>query len=198
MKMIGGAILGGIILVMLQASAVALPIEITPDSSFLLLVGGDTSVPAIEAAIDAYFMQHGLCCDLEGVYKQDVPEEGESVDDVGSYADSYVTEFFNDPNDPEEAAITWVPGTPYIEPMCSFLLVKDGNRNPAWYFFDLYSAGWDGMETLELSEFWPAQGAISHVGIYDCTRSVPDGGVTIALLGLGLVALGIVSRRVRR
>jgi hypothetical protein len=197
MKAIRKATLSGIILVMLGASAVALPIDITPDSSFLLLVGGHTGVSDIEAAIDAYFLEHGLCCDLESVYKQEVPEEGESVDDVGSYADSYVTEFFSDPYDPQEATITWESGMPYIEPMCSFLLVKDGSQNPAWYLFDLYSAGWDGMETLELTGFWPAQGAISHVSIYDCTRSVPDGGVTITLLGVGICALGLVSRRLR-
>jgi hypothetical protein len=53
---------------------------------------------------------------------------------------------------------------PYItEP--SYLLVKGGNQEPAWYLFDISS--WDGMATISLSGFWPGQGSISHISIFN-------------------------------
>jgi hypothetical protein len=74
-----------------------------------------------------------------------------------------------------------------------YLFVKDGNQTPAWYLFDLDALGWNGSETLELSEFWPNQGSISHVALY---------GVPIPaaawLLGSGLLGLIAIRRRVKK
>ncbi len=200
MKMINRMVLGGVICVLLCLNASALmigdPIEITPDSLSLLWTGGEMGVSQIQEAVEANLLAAGFGCAIEEVYKQD-----EGGPETGTYAASYTTEFLytsDDPeDDPEEATIAWVSGTPYVNPLCSFLLVKDGNHNPAWYFFDLAAAGWDGRQTLELSGFWPGSGAISHVGIYNAPTSVPDGGLTIALLGLSLCALGVMGRKVR-
>ena len=74
-----------------------------------------------------------------------------------------------------------------------FLVVKDGTPRP-YYLFDI--SGWNGMEQIVLSGFYPNQGAVSHVSIFATgTPQVPDGGATAALLGLGLVGLSIVARR---
>ena len=48
-----------------------------------------------------------------------------------------------------------------------------------------------------MSGFWPAQGAISHVGIYgggDGTYELPEPG-TLGLLGLGLFGMGVMRRK---
>jgi hypothetical protein len=104
----------------------------------------------------------------------------------GPLAGSYDTTFIP-PGDPEGADIVWTGPGVATE---TYLLVKDGRQDPAWYLFDL--DGWDGMETLELRNFWPAQGAISHVSLY-CTP-VPEPS-TILLLGAGLIGLTVYSRR---
>jgi hypothetical protein len=79
-------------------------------------------------------------------------------------------------------------------------LVKDGKLgDPAWFLFDLTALGWNGTETLEFTGFWDgAKGAISHVTLYGRRQpgnGVPDGGVTAALLGLGVLGLGFLARR---
>ena len=112
--------------------------------------------------------------------------------DSGSYAASYVTTFANTPDDPSDALIDYISG-PAIAAGPIFLFVKDGNANPGWY---LYSFNWDGKEDIILNDFWinPSRGAISHVSIFRGT-SVPDGGASAALLGLGLLALTAVRRK---
>jgi hypothetical protein len=136
-----------------------------------------------QAEIDAYLAANYP--GLDELYKQNVGEGGDS----GSLAGSYETTFLNDPTDPSGALIEYVSG-PIAED--AFLLVKDGNQTPAWYLFDL--SGWDGMETLELSGFWPDQGAISHVTLYGGTTTVPEPG-TLLLLGSGLFGLALYGRK---
>lgn len=205
MKTMTKHVLSGVILAMLCGSVSALTITPNMDPDILVLTGGNPSQNAINAELADYFSGLDGCCDVELVYEQEAPKEvGEVIADLGAFAESYLTTFVDDPaaeieeSEPDawEATIAWVQ-SPHIIPDCTFLLVKDGNHEPAWYFFDLVAAGWDGMETLTLNNFWPGSGAISHVSMYDCTRSVPDGGLTIALLGLGICALGIVSRLTR-
>ena len=124
------------------------------------------------------------------VYKQDVGVVG----DTGSLAGSYQTTFSNSATDPEDALIDYIGGSS-VGPT-AWLLVKDGNSNPAAYLFNLTTLGWNGTDDLELTDFWAGagqlgRGAISHVTLYGPKVSVPDGGATAALLGLGI--LGLVS-----
>ena len=186
MKKLKSLLFGGIITAMLSANAGAL--LITPTSGFLALAGSDTSQAAIDKVIDSYFLANGLGCVIEEVYKQDVGGA-----ERGPYAGSYTTQFFNEPTDPEDATITWVPETSYINPVCSFLLIKDGKQDPAWYLFDLDGAGWDGMETLDIDGFWPQKGAISHIAIYSGS-TVPDGGHVVMLFGTALLVIGTLRR----
>ena len=133
---------------------------------------------------------------LTEVYKQDVGG-GES----GSFAGDYTTTFANTPTDPEDATITW-DGPNFID--CATdgckAVVKDGNQIPAQYVFDLGALGWDGQETLEFEDFWPNQGAISHVALLSGgggngpgsgpTGQMPEPATTL-LIGSGLLGFGL-------
>jgi hypothetical protein len=116
----------------------------------------------------------------------------------GSFSSSYNTEF-SPPTDPFDLEIYHVLGTPYIEVdgVPAYLVVKDGNHDPAIYIFDLAALGWDGLENLRVQGLWMAQGAISHVSIYDPptqTSSVPE-PATMFLLGSGLIGLAGYGRK---
>ena len=109
-------------------------------------------------------------------------------------AGSYATTFANTASDPADATITYTGGN--IVGATAWLLVKDGNNNPAWYLFNLTTLGWNGTDVLQLTGFWPGSGAISHVALYGTPgTSVPDAGTTMALLGLGIGALGFARRK---
>ena len=135
---------------------------------------------------------------LQWLYKQNVggPESG-------IYANSYQTAFNNTPTDPSDAEITYVGG-PYISGSPLYLLIKDGNHTPTLYIFALHNINtpnypadsWDGTENILMSGFWPNQGAISNVAILGPT-AVPEPGILI-LLGIGMTAVGIASRRMRK
>lgn len=125
------------------------------------------------------------------VYNAEVPKEvGDPVVEGGSFAGSYTTTFDNEPNDPSEGLIDYIGGSS-ISGGSIYLYVKDGNHSPAFYIFDI--SGWNGTDDIVLDDFWPQSGAISHVSILTTPgTNVPDGGATIALLGLAFcgVALG--------
>lgn len=128
--------------------------------------------------------------DADFVYKQN---QGGS--ESGQFKNSYTTAFYNTATDPKDATITYVNGKPAITTPAT-LLVKDGNQTPAWYIFDLGALGWNGTEQIVLNDFWPDQGAISFVGIYSGGgTSVPDGGATAVLLGLGFLSLAAFARK---
>ncbi len=143
--------------------------------------GNETSQDEINAAI---FDIIGADDEL---YKSDV--SGSSSVESGPLTSSYETVFGNTPTDPSEATISYTGGD-YVS--SAYLLVKDGNQEPAWYLFDLINS-WDGMETLYLSGFWPNQGAISHVSLYGA-RSVPE-PATMLLLGSGLILMAGFGRK---
>lgn len=136
---------------------------------------------------------------LTEVYKQDVG----AASDVGTLAGSYTTTFGvvpgDDPLDPGSANIAYGSGSflDCITEDC-FLLVKDGNHSPASYWFNLTYL-WDGMETLELRDFWPNQGAISHVSLYGSTltTTVPEPSI-LSLLAISLLGMFAARRKIRQ
>lgn len=120
-------------------------------------------------------------------YKQNVGGSEE-----GPLAGSYQTTFSNTANDPSNASIVWTGGA-FLTGQ-TYLFVKDGNQSPAWYLFDLTALEWDGQETLNLSGFWPGNGAISHVSLFGGFSTVPE-PATLSLLGIGLFGLAALRRR---
>lgn len=168
--------------------AVMMVFAMSSAAQALLLTPGDevdSGIQTSQSEIDTYlFNTYGLTSFL---YKAEGSESG-------AFADDYTT-VFDPPGDPEDALVTW-DGPDFITDP-SYLLVKDGNQDPAWYLFDISS--WDGMEELDLQNFWPIQGAISHVSIYGGGEPPPNGEIpepaTMLLFGAGLAGLAGVRRR---
>lgn len=186
------------------AQAQALPLEITPDTGVLNITrwqGDENDQPAIEAAINVIFYGDPPTDNIANyeLYKSDAAgydKEGNYIPqtETGSLSGYYTTAFIPE-LDPSAATISWdgALGDPYAGPP-AYLLVKDGNADPSWYFYDLTGLGWNGMEDLELTNFWPNGGAISHVTLYGGTQSVPE-PATMLLLGSGLLGLAGLGRR---
>jgi len=132
------------------------------------------------------------------LYKRDVPGQNDPIGvESGSFAGSYHTVFANTALDPEDATISYTGGSAITCGVC-YLVIKDGNQNPSYYFINLTALGWDGTETIYMQDFWVGRGAISHVAIWGASgTSVPEPG-TIGLLGLGLAGMGIGLRRRRK
>jgi hypothetical protein len=74
----------------------------------------------------------------------------------------------------------------------SYLLAKYGTTAHVWYV-----AGLTGTQSIPLNEPSSLGGqGQSHYSVYNPGTSVPDGGATVALLGLGLAALAMVRRKI--
>lgn len=163
---------------------------LTPDSAGV--ISGDAYGPS-NCEPDCIYEVFGLSTDpaLELLYKADV---GEIMSEEGTFAAWYEATFYNSESNPSSADIEQ-SGPGYITcPEC-YLAIKDGNAAPSYYFYDLGS--WDGMEDINLSGFWPGEGAISHVSIWGRNvTSVPE-PAPLALMGVGLLMMILVRRRRR-
>jgi hypothetical protein len=171
--------LGGLILALGATTASAIVIDPAQCGISLSCDSGPETGTSVINGIIA-----GLYPGITEVYKQD-----QGGGETGSFATDYTTQFFNTPTDPQEALVTWDGPNIINCPNC-FVLVKDGNANPAWYLININS--WDGMENLDLQNFWPAQGAISHVSIWTQPIPVP---AAVWLFGSGLLGLIGVAKR---
>lgn len=168
-----------ITLVLMYGTAMALTLQ--PGDE--IASGPETSTSEVEAILLADEID-------ELLYKDNVggSEEGPNEFD-------YTTVFDETPEDPSEATITHDgPGTIDTSTDGTYLLVKDGTQDPAWYLFDV--SAWDGQETIHLSGFWPDQGAISHVAIYGGEGGGGTGQgdpipepATMLLFGTGLIGI---------
>jgi hypothetical protein len=189
-------------LVSASAFALALGLAAAPAHALIMLSPGDAtdttdtnSSLSTLAQINAAFGTSYTGLSLS--YKANV-EGG----DEGPFAGFYTTTFDNEPDDPADALITWDGGS-FIGPCPTCLLiVKDGDQTPAQYLFDL--GNWDGQESIQLTGFWPNQGAISHIAIWSGTNGDNGGGdpggsipepASLFLMGAGLIGFALARRR---
>jgi hypothetical protein len=184
-RLIGASLLAAAVVLLPAARSEAL--NITPTTGTIDVTRFEGVINSTSGALEEASAECG--CTISNAtetYKQDVGG-GES----GALAGSYNTVFLNTALDPSGATITYVGGP--TAAATTYLFVKDGNQTPAWYLYNLTALGWNYTETLNLSGFWPNQGAISHVSLYGAT-SVPE-PATLSLLGMGL--LGVMAARRR-
>ena len=158
-----------------QAQAILLSPGDEIDSGAMTILTPATSTNLINAYIESTY-------GVIELYKDNVGGIEE-----GAFAGSYETTFSNSTSDPSDALIEYVSGDSIYCPEC-YLLVKDGNHDPYWYLFDIGT--WNGVDSIELSGFWPNGGAISHLSIYGDRGNVPE-PAPLALLALGLIGIGL-------
>jgi len=145
-------------------------------------INTNLSGSALYGILDTCFDVTATSLDL--LYKENVS----GVED-GTYSSSYDTTFSNSN---QNALIVYLTGTAINCTEC-YLVVKDGNNQPAQYFFDLSAFGWNGTDSISLTNFWPSNGSISNVAIWG-VASVPE-PTTLLLTGLGLAVASMVRRR---
>ena len=124
-----------------------------------------------------------LLAGLNLAYKDE--KNGESGGLKGSYNSTFV-EGSND------ITITHVDGTDFIDcGLGCWLVMKDGNTDPARYLFNLALigfSGWDGKAALELTDFFTGK-SISHAALFT-GGDVPAVPVPAAVWLFGTALLG--------
>jgi hypothetical protein len=204
MKVLGLALGAVAFLFSATGQAHAAPIYLTPTTDGV--IAGDFGAGNCEpGCVETVFGLPAGSLDGGLLYKADVvgPESG-------SYAESYSTAFFNEPDDPMDATISWIPTMPAISCPSCYLAIKDGNQVPSYYFYNLGIAQganpvWDGISQIIMTGFWPNQGAISHVSIWGAPTGTPGGGTggqipepaSLLLLAGGIGAAAFTARRRR-
>jgi hypothetical protein len=150
----------------------------------------------------------------------DPPIRSTPAGEEGSLQNSYMTAFdfaLNEIDDGYTGATIKRQGGPSVD--CSvdcFLVIKDGNHNPAAYLFNLALGwdplgrnggqpvangipAWDGLMDLTLANFWnDTGGSISYIAIYGNTKisSVPA-PAALWLFGTALLGFIGISRSTR-
>ena len=165
----------------------AAPISLTPvNTTCTTNINSNLDGAGVLAALQA--CSWSVTGPLDLLYKAEV---GAPVTESGTFASSYDTIFMNTSLDPQDATISYVQ-SPYMQCAGCYLVVKDGKQSPAQYFFDLSS--WNGTDAIQLTGFWPQQGAISNVAIWGHATAVPE-PASLLLLGAGLSLLALYRRR---
>lgn len=150
--------------------------------------GGEISgLTFTNSACDAACVSEKIGETVTQVYKADVG----AASDTGTFAGSYSTVFSNTTSDPADFTITYESGSSISCPNC-YLLVKDGRNEPFQYLFNIST--WNGTDTIFGTGFWPQNGAISHVAIYQGTGSVPE-PTSLLLLGAGIAGMAFFRRK---
>jgi len=172
-------------LLFVALAALALPLSasalsLTPaNAAFFWTQNGNVDADDVET-------KTGSLLQLIEQYKQN-----EGGNEEKPFAGSYSTTF---PQNLKGATITYDGSPDPIITGSEIWALAKGGSNHGHYLWNI--SGWDGMEQIVMSGLWPTQGSVSHVSIFSGGQAVrtPDGGSTVALLGLGLALLAFARR----
>jgi hypothetical protein len=194
-KLFGEVLVGVGLLVGVSAVSAAPTVTYGASSGTQCATTNDSSQTAVEPLVESAACANG---NVNLLYKADVGSQlNPATIETGSFAGSYNTVFFNTALDPEDATISFTGGLAIDCSLGCFLSVKDGNATPATYVFNI--SNWDGTSDIVMLNFWEdARGAISNVAIWGPGGGkVPEPG-TLGLLGLGMLGLVALRRRLAR